>query len=789
MSTLANALSLPGSPEAVLCRHCGTPSGQGQFCCTGCESVFAILRASGLGEYYRLKDSAYCFQPPQPVTWKGEQYAHLDSPEVRPLYLNARSEARFYIEGIHCVACLWLLEQLPRLIPGLKACRLDVSQSLLTVGVAEGTPLSAIPALIQRLGYRPHALPTDQGTEDFQREERKAALMRLGTAGACTGNLMLLAVSLYGGAVGHWGEVFRWVSFLLFLPVALYAAVPFYRTALGAVRSGSINIDVPIALAIVVGTAVSTWNLLAGSHHIYFDSLSALVFLLLASRYYLREIQARAARSSQLLQCFFNPIAHRLEAGGVHEVPPNLLAAGDHIRVDPGERIPADGRVVSGDSQINAAWLTGEALPIEVGPGDPVYAGTVNESGALVLQVSEAVADSRLGRILRQLEAEGRPSLVGMTDRASRGFLVAVLLGAFGVWLAFLPLHPAEGLNRALSLLIVTCPCALALATPLTYSYALARAFRKGHVIKQGEALERLAQVQTILFDKTGTLTHGELWVEAWEDLAGDPERNRRLLLGLEQASLHPIARALRHHLRGVEPLLFSEVQEQAGRGVRGRLEGLVFEAKAIPADGAARTSIGLFQGEELLARVSFRDRVRSEAAGAVAALKGLACQVGILSGDAEPVVQDLARQVGVGLERAWAGLSPEEKGRRVAATPHALMVGDGANDALALQQAQVGIAMHGGMDLSLKVADVYLARPDLQAVHDLVLLGRETRKVLWRNFGLSLAYNLAGGCAALLGWITPLAAAVIMPLSSITVLVSSTLSTRRVRRLFREGS
>lgn len=789
MSRLAAALPLPVADSATLeCRHCGTPSLEGEFCCTGCENVFAILTAAGLEEYYHRKASAYCFQPPQPVRWRAEALGHLDSPEVRGRYVNERAEARFYVEGIHCVACLWLLERLPKITAGLKACRLDVSQALLTVTLEEGASLAGVAAAIQRLGYQPHAIPTDQGVEALQQRERKAALMRLGVAGACTGNLMLMAVSLYGGAGGFWGEVFRWISFLVFLPIAFYAATPFYRSALGALRSRQINIDVPIVLALLLGSLASTGNLLSGSPHLYFDSLAALVFLLLASRYYLREIQARSARSSQLLQSFFAPIAHRLEAEEPHDLPPDLLRTGDHVLVEHGERLPADGRVLEGESQINAAWLTGEYLPVAVRAGDPVYAGTINEGARLVVEVTETVAHSRLGGILRQLEAAPRPALVGLADRVSRLFLVTVLAVALGVFLVFLPGQPAEGLNRALSLLIVTCPCALALATPLTFSYALGRAYRRGYAIKSGEALERLAQIETVFFDKTGTLTHGELQVAQWEDLAGEPGHNRQLLLGLEQDSLHPIARALRHHLRGAAGLPLSAVRERPGQGVCGSWEGANYAVRALPHPDSTATSVGLFREDLLLARIGFTDRVREEAAAAVRALNELGLRVGLLSGDAAPVVRQLAVEVGVQPSLALAGLSPEAKLGVISGHPRALMVGDGANDALALQHAHVGVALQGGMDLSLKVADVYLTLPDLRAVAALVVLGRETRKVLGRNLGLSLAYNLAGGLAALLGWINPLLAAVIMPLSSLTVLLSSTRSTGRVRRLFREA-
>ncbi len=783
----AAALPLGG---AAGCRHCGVPcEGTGAFCCRGCENVYLILHARGLGEYYDLKEGAYCFQPSQPVTWKHERFDHLDAPEVRARYVGAGGEARFFVEGLHCVACLWLLERLPRMMPGLRAARLDLSQSLLTVALDGEAPLAPVAGLIQELGYRPHAIPVDEDAEHLRRRERRKALLRMGVAAACTGNLMLMAVPLYGGATGSFAHLFRWLSLALYLPIAFWAAGPFYRSAWGALRTRRINIDVPIALALVLGPSLSLHNLLRGSEHIYFDSLAALVFLLLASRHYLREVQARASRTSQLLQSFFAPIAHRLEGEGTVDVPPDQVRPGDRLSVRHGERVPADGLLREGASQMNVAWLTGEPVPVEVRPGDALHAGAVNEGADVVMEATETLAESRLGRILRQLEQETRAPILGMTDAVARGFLFVVLAAAAALFLAFLGTRPEEGLNRALSLLIVTCPCALALATPLTFTYALARAHRRGDVVKQGEALERLAQVETICFDKTGTLTRGELAVVDWADLAGGGAENRALVRALEQGSLHPIARALRHHLGEGPAEAVTELAEVPGRGVEGRWQGRAVAVRALPDPEGRATGVGLFVEGVARARVRLADELRPEAKGVVQALRALGLEVRILSGDAPPVVARLAAELGLPPEAALAGLSPEAKLAVVEATPKALMVGDGANDALALQKAHLGVAMHGGMDLSLKVADVYLSRPDLGAVADLVVLGRETRRVLWRNFALSIAYNLVGGIAALGGWINPLAAAVIMPLSSITVLLSSTLSTREVRRLFREAA
>lgn len=770
------------------CIHCGTAyEGRGLFCCTGCETVYGILQAGGLGEYYAIKAGGYAFQPAGPVDDRPGAYGHLDSPELQARYLGPDGEARFFVEGIHCVACLWLLERLPRLAPEVRACRLDLGQSLLTVKLAPEAGLAPVAALIHRLGYRPHAIQDDADLEALRNAEQRADLLRLGVAGACAGNIMLMAVSLYGGATGPLAELFRWVSAGLFVPVAAYSAAPFYRSAAGALKARQVNIDVPIVLALALGTLASAFNLLRGSEHIYFDSLAALVFLLLGSRYALRQLQARSSRSSQLLQEFFAPVAHRLEGGAVLDVAPEALRAGDRVRVEHGERVPADGLLQEGRTQINAAWLTGESLPVEAREGDRIWAGTVNEGPAFVLEVAEPLGESRLGRILRDLEKEARPPLVGLTDRVARHFLFGVLVLAAAAFAWFARTAPLEGLNRALSLLIVTCPCALALATPLTFSRALGRAWRKGYVVKSGEALERLSEVDRVCFDKTGTLTRGVLAVREWDDLAGDPGENRALVLALERDSLHPIARALRHHLRGAGALELAGREELPGLGVRGRQGHLPVEVRAVPGGDGTATLVGLFVDGQLRATAALTDQARPEAPQAVRDLADLGCRPFILSGDSAAVVARLGSELGLPPAACLASQGPEAKAARVGGG-RTLMVGDGANDALALRQAHVGLAMHGSMDLSLKAADIYLARPDLGAVADLVVLGRGTRRVLLRTFAVSIAYNAVGGVLALGGWINPLAAAVLMPLSSVSVLLLSAWGTRAVRQRFQEA-
>ncbi|MCM2279722.1 MAG: cadmium-translocating P-type ATPase [Oligoflexia bacterium] len=790
----------------VACAHCGSRvarervrAARDSFCCEGCEAVSGILRSRGLTGYYSLRERGGSLRRPAPAPQLDRSYAYLDDPAFRKLYASDAGEGAlqmaFFAEGVHCAACVWLLEKLPEFVPGVRSVSLDLGSSTAVVRVPPSGSFAEAAREFHRLGYRPHPV---RGTEqeELQARENRRMLIRVGLSGACTGNIMLLAFAVYGGADGSWARLFNWLSFVIFLPVLFHGAVPFYQEAWRALRRRQISIDVPIVLGIAVGAAASFANLLSGSGHVYFDSLSALVFLLLSSRYVMRRAQQGALHSTKLLHFLAPSVVRRkrVQAPPYEEISMDLLQPGDLIEVRPSEPVPIDGIVTSGRSHLNRALLTGESDPVAVGAGETVFAGTVNLDSVLEIRVQASGYATRLGAILRAIETgQGRKApIVNLTDRISRYFVaVAVALAgavfAWGAWSS----GWQEGLNRALAMVIVTCPCALALATPLAMSVAIGRASRQGMLIKGADALERLASADSVYLDKTGTLTSGEFGVLEWSAAAGREREAERAALALEARSNHPVARAIVRHLsaKGApEAGAIAEVhdfQERLGRGVSGRIGGVAYELRQAE-PGASGTEVVLSAGGETIARIALGDQLREGAREAVERLRASGLEPAILSGDAEGPVARVAAALGIPADKTHARATPERKSELIRGEARALMVGDGANDAAALSSAYVGVAVHGGMEVSLRAADAYLARPGVGPVLELVTAARESMKVVRRNLAFSLVYNVIGGGAALLGWVDPLFAAVLMPLSALTVFVSSIAGTRTMRRALR---
>ncbi|MGK5088039.1 heavy metal translocating P-type ATPase [Bdellovibrionota bacterium FG-2] len=797
-------LSSPVYPAEV-CFHCGTPVPLGKrvlaesetrallvFCCQGCRSVFQILSTRGLDAYYEIKKKAGSFRPAIPVGGSSHGDDYLDDPEFARHYVTQDQQMQFYLEGIHCAACVWLIEKVPDFVPGVMSVRLEVGRSVVSVQAQKGFSWAAVARQFREFGYAPHPIREGEGAQ-FQALENRSLLIKVGVAGACTGNIMLLAVALYGGATGALAAWFRWISFFLFLPVLCWSAIPFYRSTYSNLRMKSVSVDVPIVIGIVFGFIASVVNLFQGSVHIYFDSLSALVFLLLASRYVLRRTGQNALRSSSLAHFMGPSVARRFCGAGIsdfQEVGVEVLKTGDEVDVRVGETIPVDGTVLQGVSRINCALLTGESDPQAATPGDGVFAGTLNEQAPLRIRVTASGSATRVGQILRTIQQGSvkKTQIVQLTDRVSRYFVAGVLGGgllSFLVFVGFLHLGIEEALNRTLALVIVSCPCALALATPLALTRAMGQAARRGILIKNAEVIEKMTAVRKVFSDKTGTLTVGQYEVLSWEweteENIEDVREISLAVLELEKRSSHPIAKAIVRYLLLQDlgesgDIDIIDFQERLGKGVCGRSRDHAYELHAVTGldNGEQNTCVGVYRDGILCAKVELGDPIRDDSRQAIRRLLRLGLPVAILSGDSPSVVQSVARGVGVSDQKAVGGLGPEQKQKRVLESPFSLMVGDGANDAQALSAAYVGVAVHGGMEISLRVADVYLARAGLGPLLELFDLSFLTMKVIRRNLVFSLMYNVLGISFALTGQVTPLFAAVLMPLSALTVFVSS---------------
>jgi Cu2+-exporting ATPase len=792
----------------VFCSHCGLPvpaalveaDGDLQFCCHGCRTVYAVIHEQRLDHYYDLAREGE--EAGVPAATTGKSYEEFDDPAFHELYVrpagNGLQAVELYLEGVHCAACVWLVEKVPLRVPGVAEARLEMRHSMARiVWDPRAARLSAIARFLDALGYAAHPFRGVR-TREMRRREDRSLLIKIAVAGASAANVMMLAGALYGGMwhgmAAEFETLFRWASLVIALP-ALWAASVFLRGAWGSIRARALHMDVPITIGILAGFFWGSRATVSGSGEIYFDSVTALIFLLLVGRFIQQRRQRAAADSAELLYSLAPSSAHLIEQGRTRDVPLEALLPGMHVDVRAGEAIPVDGVVVAGSSNVDASLLTGESRPETVREGSAVNAGTLNLSSRVEVQVLAAGETTRLGRLTRLVEESAlrRAPVVRLADRISGVFVTVVLALAALTLMVWWRVDSRLALDHTIALLIVTCPCALGLATPLAVSAAIGRAGRAGILIKGGDALERLATAGRVLLDKTGTLTLGRMRLVRWW---GD-ESVKPLVAAVESGVSHPVARALADALADTKGPRAVDVERSAdGAGVRGLVDGRPLtigspafvqkEIGVIPAPAAA--AVEEFAGEALTPVLVAVDKCVTAAAGigdplregsreTVDELKRMGRRVGILSGDHPDVVAAVARSLGIDPDDARGGATPEDKlaaVERAAAEGSIVMVGDGVNDAAALSAATVGVAVHGGAETAMAVADVFLARRGIDSLVPLLEGANRTMVVIRRNLVFSLLYNLVGAILAMTGLIGPLIAAVLMPLSSLTVITYS---------------
>lgn len=810
---------------AALCAHCGQPvpaalmrgPEAAQFCCGGCRQVHALVQGWGLDQYYRLVERQPVGRAPARVS--GREFADFDDVAVQAAAstaLGPRRRTRLYLEGVHCAACVWLVERLPSVLTGVDEVRLNYGTAVAEVTWQPAlTSLSAIARTLDRLGYTPH-LQHGVGHE-ARRSADRAALVRVGVAAACAMNLMFLSGALYAGEhsgmASPFEAFFRWLSLAVAVPVLVFSAQPFFQTAIAGLRAGIVHVDLPIAVAIAIAAGASAWNVVVGHGPLWFDSLAMLVAALLGARQLQRGAQRAAIeRADSLRGVAFLEFARRLDGAGAAavEVPIAALAPGDRIEVRSGELVPADGVVLEGQSALDNAVLTGEAVPQPIGRGDAVLAGATNLGARIVVRVEATGAATRVGALLAVVQdaLSRKPALLQITDRMARRFVLALLAAAaatlaIGGWR--LGLETAA--LRVVALLVVSCPCALGLAVPLAMSVALLRAARDGIFVKNPDALERLRHVDTVLLDKTGTLTEGRARVVRW---VGDAAA-LQLARALEAQSAHHVARAFQD--TGAPGLhlvpTVTEVVERRGHGIAGRLDGravrvgtrqhVLGDDAAVPDGLAAAAAVMVAEGlspvyvavdGQPAGVAGIGDHLRDDAVATVGALRRRGLRVRILSGDHPAVVARVGAALGLDAADVHGGLTPEQKRDVVAALVGrrdrhgaVVMVGDGVNDAAALALADVGIAVQGGTGASIVAADVVLTRTGVRPLLDVLTGARRLHGVVARNVGFSLVYNAAASSLAIAGLVGPLLAAVLMPLSSLAVVLSSMLTRTFARR------
>jgi Cu2+-exporting ATPase len=775
------------------------------MCCIGCQAVAQAIVDNGLADYYRNRD-ALPDSPREalPAILDGIKfYDHADFQKsfVRRLGESER-EASLILEGITCAACIWLNEQHLSKLPGVIAADLNYTTRRARVRWDEARiKLSDILAAIAAIGYR--AYPYDAAkSEELARKERRSALWRVFVAGFGMMQVMMYAIPVYVADAGDMTpdveQLMRWASLILTLPVIFYSAAPFFHSAWRDLKLLRVGMDVPVALGVGAAFAASVWATLTASGEVYFDSVTMFVFFLLGGRFL--EMTARqhavgvTEALAKLMPAFANRIAAYPQNRNAERVMAADLLAGDVVVVKPGETIPVDGYVLEGVSCANEALLTGESAPVSKRPGTAVTGGSVNIESPLFVKVEQVGQATRLSAIVRLIEraAMEKPRIVELADRIASHFILALLIIAVAVALAWWFIDPSKALWITVSVLVVTCPCALSLATPVALTVASGAMARAGLLVTRSHAIETLARATHFVFDKTGTLTSGRMKLLDVMPLGVlGREQCLSLAAALEQASEHPIGAALRDAARR-DIFLLAELASDPGSGVSALLAGRrvrvgrpqyvaslhdqAFPASAQSFCDSGDTVIALGDDSGWLALFVIGDEIRPEAAAMVASLRADGRQVALLTGDSALVAHKVA--LALGIDEVLAEASPQGKHDYVSALQAAgavvAMVGDGVNDAPVLAQAQVSIAMGGGSQLARTQADLVLLSENLYHLQRGISVARRSLRVIRQNLLWSFLYNFVALPLAMFGFITPWMAGIGMSGSSLLVVANS---------------
>jgi P-type Cu2+ transporter len=808
-----------------LCDHCGLPAPPRQnreltFCCSGCQGAYHLIHQWGLDDYYALRDRLLESQAAAPVSDKLSSATSWDDLDKAGLLGASTPKAmedglvcsRLAIDGVHCGACVWLIERVATLCPGWQDARVGMHDHSIEVTYdPKVTKLSEIAGQLSKIGYR--VFPWVEGTNAARfRQENRQRLVQIAIAGFCAMNAMWIAIAIYAGEYSGIAEshitLLRSAGVLLGMVSAFVPGKPFFTGAWAAIRTRTPHMDLPIALGVGVGAVAGVVSLLTQHADVYFDSVAVLVFFLLVGRWIQFRQQHRAADAVSLLMRMTPSLAIRVGVDGTqNKVPTSSLCVGDMYYVMAGECVPVDGRIVEGATSIDRSLMTGESVPASLSSGDEIEAGALNLRSPITAVATATREQSRITKLMKLVEDASlkRTPIVQLADAIAARF-VLILLGlavlTIAIWWRVDPMLAA---SHTVALLIVACPCALALATPLAIAVTLGRAAKRKLLIRSGETLERLSQVGTVWFDKTGTLTIGRPQVIT-NDLSNDL---LALCASLESQSTHPLARAIVdaavHRSISLYPLeSVTEVEQRNGGGIRGLVAGrhvavgnVEFVSKSVlslDASIIARVANIASEGQtpvlvaidgEAVSVLGIGDALRSDARSTVMALKERGWNVGILSGDHPTTVQAIVKQLDLSDSFAQGGLSPEQKLEVIEQSKQVgkaiVMVGDGVNDAAALAAADVGIAIRGGAEASLHAAPIYLASGELCGVVSLIDASKATVRVIRRNFRVSLGYNTLAITLAVCGIISPLIAAILMPISSLTIL-SLTLSSKTFR-------
>ncbi len=677
-------------------------------------------------------------------------------------------DLQFSLPSIHCAACIGKIERGLQDLPGLRSARVNLSLKRLTV---TGTVAAeVVAAALHQLGYA--AYPLDLAALNTARDTQgRALLLRMAVAGFAMMNVMLLSVAVWSGATDATRDLFHLISAMIALPVVAYSGQPFFQNAWQALRVRRLNMDVPISLAILLAAGMSLYETLNSGAHAYFDAALSLTFFLLIGRYMDHRTRLAARSAAKELTALEVQTAQKLVAGGTKTTPVSDLCIGDHLLVPTGARIPVDGMLLTDSALIDRAFLTGESAAVTCGPHSTLQAGEINLGAPITLQATAVGEDTTLRRMAQMVAVaeNGRNSYTAMADRAAQVYAPAVHLLAFAAFIGWVVVDGdvRHALNVAIAVLIITCPCALGLAVPAVSTAAIGRLFSMGYLVKHATALERLAEVDRIVFDKTGTLSRPS--VRLPDDLTDEAARVAK---ALAQASHHPLSRALDATLDKITPADVKDVCEVSGQGLFGNWRGQRVKLGRGTWLGGMTDGLCLQIGDAPVITFTATEEPR---AGISDALEGLDLPCEIVTGDATAPATDFAARLGLAVK---PDMRPEQKLsylRSLATTgDRVLMVGDGLNDTAALAAAHASVAPASALDAARSASDVVVLTDSFAKLPLLIRIARLARHLSQQNFAIATIYNCIAVPVALAGYATPLAAALAMSASSITVLLNA---------------
>jgi Cu2+-exporting ATPase len=819
-------MSSSGQAVAGKCFHCGLEistdadfhqvleNTDRHFCCFGCQSVCAAIYDAGLQGYYQRTPEGVLLGPPPEPPKDIEIY---DFDEVQQEFSRCSGDAReinLLVEGIHCAACVWLIERGLQRSPAVLNAEVNLAGKRLHLKWDNSkSKLSDLIRLLTRIGYS--AVPYDPETaEGSIRKTNRAMLFRLFFAGFAMMNMLWISIALYSGAnEDGFRQFFHWMGLLLATPTLLYSGYPFFRGAAGGLRAGHLTMDLPIAIGLSVTYAYSCYVTVTHnqSGEVYFDTVTNLIFVILIGRYLEGMFRHQAVSATKRLMELQPRVALLVRDGQEQMTSIRGIKPGDQVLVKPGYTVPVDGIVLEGQSAVDESMLSGESLPVRKQQGAVVSAGTLNTSGVLLVEVRTQMQDTTLSRIIRLVEEAqaSKAPIQRLADTIVPWFVLVTLICASITFFIWTRDDFEIALMAATSVLIITCPCALGMATPMSIAVASGLGAKHGILVKNGLVLETLSRVTHFVLDKTGTLTEGKMSVSG-VDVA--PGETADLLVGLaaavERFSEHSIARAIvaeaesRHcQARNTD---IRDFEAKAGRGVVAQVNGetillgsaewlaqsgvmldAVLDQRARALEAQATSCVYMARAGKHVAIFAIADRLRADARALVDALRASGIGLTLLSGDRKPVVEAVARELG-GME-VIAGVLPQDKDQVIRRLQQngaiVAMVGDGVNDAPALIRADVGIALGSGTDVSVESADIVLMHNELRKVLQATQLSRRTLRTIRQNIGLSFVYNIIMVPLAMMAKVSPLVAAITMPISSLIVIGNAA----RIRTLFKK--